>query len=328
TGPLGCSCTLSSSVGLANNPTFGQLGGGGGEGNGTAWWDLGQWSSQVNEINNYNNDNNNNNNSYGDYFESLAFEVVPQCLPYQTSQAHNGLGWEHHDSNLSLQQITTLIGNDSDVFRWGSTHATTPLIQNLPLMQRDLTLSTVVDMPMQPWDLQYFHNSSPPMVEEQLDATLQLGQNECALMSPFGSQTTGNTSLEHTPDTAWQTGTGSSSSTSPIGSNGDQLICGYSNCNATRLTQKALKIHQKCHEKKYKCDKDGCPRAFSVPAHLERHRKTHRRDSEESETSRCSACPKTFTREDNLRRHIRKKHPALIKKINAKGSKQKNQHIG
>ncbi|KAK1773665.1 hypothetical protein QBC45DRAFT_455307 [Copromyces sp. CBS 386.78] len=295
-GPLGCSCTFSSSVDLGNNPTFGQLGGGGGEGDGPAWWDLGPWSSQVNEINNnynnynynYNNNNNNNNNntyynnSYGNNSESLAFEGVPQCLPYQTSQAYKDLDWQYPDSDLALQQITTLIGNDADVSRWVSTHAPRPMIQGLPLMQLDLALSPVVDMPMQSWDLQYIHGSSPPMNQEQLVVTPQLGQNACAFMSSLGRQTTGNPSMAHTLDIAWRRGTESSSSTSPISSGVDHFICGYPSCKETRPSQKALKTHQKCHKKPYRCAEDGCQKHFCVPAHLERHQKTHRRrDSEE-----------------------------------------------
>ncbi|KAK3950011.1 hypothetical protein QBC32DRAFT_372309 [Pseudoneurospora amorphoporcata] len=300
TRPLGYSCTFSSSVDLANNPTFGQLGGGGGEGDGTAWWDLGQWSSQVNEINNnYNNNYNNNtyyNNSYGNNFESLAFEGVPQCLPYQTSQACKDLDWQHPDSDLALQQITTLIGSDADVSRWVSTHAPRPMIQGLPLMQLDLALSPVVDMPMQPWDLQYIHGSSPPMNQEQLVETPQLGQNACAFMSSLGWQTTGNPSMAHTLDIAWQRGTESSSSTSPTSSGVDQFICGYPNCKETRPSQKALKTHQKCHKKPYRCAEDGCQKHFCVPAHLERHQKTHRRRDSEEIKYCCPDCPKAYPR--------------------------------
>ncbi|KAK3343147.1 hypothetical protein B0H65DRAFT_540658 [Neurospora tetraspora] len=224
-------------------------------------------TSQVDDNSNNYDNSSYDNSSYDKSFECLGFEWVPQYLPYegsgfyldgqfpdlsantqntcdaayQTSQAYNGLDWQHLDSHLPLQQITTLIGNDSDVSRWVSSPIPRSMIQGLPLMQLDMTSSPLVDMPMQSWDLQYIHSSGPPMNEEQLTAILQLGQDTCACMSPFGRQTTGSTSMAHTPDMAWQTGTGSNSSTSPISSNDDQFICDYPSCKATRPSQKELK---------------------------------------------------------------------------------------
>ena len=250
TGPVGFGNIFISNVDLPNNPTFGQLGGSGGGGDETAWCDLGQSSFRVNDNNTYLDD------SCGTNFEGLEFDGIPPCLAYEglgvgldeqlwdfststqnicdpsypTNQAYNDLGWQHFDPEVPLEQISTLFGADADVSRWASNILPGPMIQDFPPMHLDLTSRPLVDLSMQSWGLQDIHSSSPPIIEEQLGATLQLGQNAYAGMSPFGRQTEGSTSTAHTPGMTWQTGIGSSSSTSPASSNGDQFACDHPGC--------------------------------------------------------------------------------------------------
>lgn len=251
TGPLGCGYILPSTVDLANNPTFGLLGGSGGGDFGTTWWDLGQWSSQVNEINNnhyihnhyINNyyDNKYYNNSYGSDIQSLAFEQAPESLHYQTDQAHVGLSWQYPDSEPSPEKIAALSESTGGVFTGHSTLASTPMTQSLPLVPLETTLSRGADMPMQSWDFQYIHYCSPFGNEEAPAAASNFGQQDPVLMSSFGEHAIGSMSMAYTPDMAWQTGAESSSFTSPISLVGDQFLCEEPNCKFTSTSQKALR---------------------------------------------------------------------------------------
>lgn len=369
TGPLSSGDTLLSSVDLANNRFFGQLGGSGSEEDGTSWWELGQGNSQVDDnTNNYDCNNcdskNYDSNKYGNSLERLGFDWVPPDLPfegsglnldghfpilsantqnicdaiYNTSQDPNGLASQHLDFCPPLQQIRTLTGDGADVSAWDSGPDPRPMIQGSSLMQLDWPLLPVLDIPMQYWNLQYTSSSTLPTNGEQLAASLQLGQNIYSCMSPYGWQTTSSTITAHTPVMAWQISTGSNSSTSPISCwNSDQFRCDYPNCKVTKPSQKELKLvslcvpssslylgtvcltlfyhdrrHQKSHKKPHVCDEPGCHFAFAAPAQLERHRKTHRRGNlDASEKYQCPTCSRTYTRDDNLKRHIRDEHTRL-----------------
>ncbi|EGO54764.1 hypothetical protein NEUTE1DRAFT_104188 [Neurospora tetrasperma FGSC 2508] len=322
-GPSSSGCPLLSSVDLANNRFFGQLGGSGSEEDGTSWWELGQGTCQVGDDTNNYDSNNYDSNEYGNSLERLGFDWVPPYLPcegsglnldehfpdlsantqnicdaiYNASQDPNGLVSQHLDFCPPLQQIRTLTGNDADVSAWDSGPVPRPIIQGLPLMQLDWPSSPLVDMPMQYWNLQYTSSSTLPTNGDQLAANLQLGQNISSCMSPYGWQTTSSTITAHTPDMAWQTSTGSNSSTSPISWNSDQFVCDYPSCKVTKPSQKELKRHQKSHKKPHVCDEPGCQFAFAAPAQLERHRKTHRRGNlDASEKYQCPTCSRTYTR--------------------------------
>lgn len=330
---------------MANDPTFGQLGVGGGDGNGTTWRDSGL--SQVNN-NNYDNSYDKSsfdNSSYNGNTNGLAFDAVPEYLSEaspvrldghfaellahtqhtcdavdQTSQAYISLDWQHLDPGPPLQQTTTLIGNNSNISKWLSNFVPRPMTQRHQLMQLDFTASPLVDMPMQTWDLQDMPCSSLVMNEWQVAETLQLGQDAYGSTSSSERKTTDGMSPAHTPNMVWQqTGTGNNWSVSPFSLNSDHFSCDHPGCKATRPSQKELKRHQKSHKKPYMCGEDGCSKAFSVPAHLKRHRKTHNgRDAEESQRYRCSVCPKSYTRDDNLKRHIREDHATLMKQSRRK----------
>ncbi|KAK3503354.1 hypothetical protein B0T13DRAFT_444711 [Neurospora crassa] len=285
-----------SSVDLANNRFFGQLGGSGSDEDGTSWWELGQGTCQVDDdthnydSNNYVSNNCDSNNydinEYGNSLERLGFDWVPPHFPYHgsglnlaghfpnlsantrdidicdaiynTSQDPNGLVSQHLDFCPPLQQIRTLTGNDADVSAWDSGPVPWPIIQGLPLMQLDWPPSPLVDMPMQSYNLQHTPSFNLLTNWEQPAANLQLGQHTCFCMSPYGWQTTSSTSTAHTPDMAWQASTGSNSSTSPISWNSDQFVCNYPRCKVTKPSQKELKRHQKSHKKPHVCDENGC----------------------------------------------------------------------
>lgn len=273
TGPLSSAHPLLSSVDLANDRFFGQLGGSGSEEDGTSWWELGQGTCQVDDdTDNYDGNNRDSNNydsnEHGNSLERLGFDWVPPHLPcegsglnldghfpdlsantqnrcgaiYNASQDPNSLVSQHLDFCPPLQQIRTLTGNDADVSAWDSGPVPRPIIQGLPLMQLDWPSSPLVDMPMQYWNLQHTPSFNLLANWETLAANLQLGQNISSCMSPYGSQTTSSTSTAHTPDMAWQTSTGSNSSTSPISWISDQFVCDYPRCKVTKPSQKELKL--------------------------------------------------------------------------------------
>src|ERR1700712_867229 len=63
--------------------------------------------------------------------------------------------------------------------------------------------------------------------------------------------------------------------------------------------------HARRYEKRpYNCDFDGCNASFLYPKDLRRHRTTHTG----SKVFRCPICPKSFSRKDNLRRHVQNEH--------------------
>ncbi|KHE88033.1 hypothetical protein GE21DRAFT_1305553 [Neurospora crassa] len=330
-GPSSSGYPLLSSVDSANNRFFGQLGGSGSEEDGTSWWELGQGTCQVDDdTDNYDSNkyvsNNYDSKEYGNSLERLGFDWVPPHLPYQgselnldgnfpdlsantqnicdaiynTSQDPNGLASQHLDFCPPLQQIRTLTENDADVSAWDSGPVPRPIIQGLPLMQLDWPPSPLVDMPMQSYNLQHTPSFNLLTNWEQPAANLQLEQNTCFCMSPYGWQTTSSTSTARSPDMAWQASTGSNSSTSPISWNSDQFVCDYPRCKVTKPSQKELKRHQKSHKKPHVCDENGCPFALAAPAQLERHRKTHRRGNlDASEKYQCPTCSKTYTQNAN-----------------------------
>ncbi|KAK4122321.1 hypothetical protein N657DRAFT_499390 [Parathielavia appendiculata] len=97
--------------------------------------------------------------------------------------------------------------------------------------------------------------------------------------------------------------------------NAKTMIC--PGCNALVKTNSELKKHQARHNKPFKCDVSGCPKAtegFSTNNDLERHRRcVHRlRIGSESvyrcDLDQCKDKPKDWPRQDNFRQHLRRKH--------------------
>jgi krueppel-like factor 8/12 len=56
--------------------------------------------------------------------------------------------------------------------------------------------------------------------------------------------------------------------------------------------------------KRYKCPEDGCPFTAYYEKDLEKHKPKHTNARDYS----CAQCDKTFTRPDNLKRHVSDKH--------------------
>ncbi|KAK3401521.1 hypothetical protein B0T20DRAFT_450555 [Sordaria brevicollis] len=293
-GPLSFSPILTSNVDLAFDPTFGQLGGGGGDENGKTSWDLGL--SQPS----------NDNSNYDGNFEGLACDAVPGYQPEASPSRLDGhfAGVSAHgqylDPGLPLQQTATLIGiaDNFDDSRWLSSPASSSMSRGLPLLQLGLTASPLVDMQLQSWDFQYMPFSNLLRNDGHLAETLRPGQDTYGSTTSIEQQTTVGISIAYTPNTVWrQTGTGSNSSTSPFSSSGDRFLCDNPGCNKSTSSLPKLKIHQKCHKKPHSCGEDGCSRAFTTPADLKRHQNTHcRRNSEVIKGYRCGLCPKSYTR--------------------------------
>ncbi|KAK3678414.1 hypothetical protein LTR78_001711 [Recurvomyces mirabilis] len=87
--------------------------------------------------------------------------------------------------------------------------------------------------------------------------------------------------------------------------------CGVWNCTTSGKTytkRSQLKKHQRCHEDKPSaCER--CGRRFRWKSHLRAHQLSVH---DKSHVYRCSSCTKNYTRKDNLARHIRLKHAALV----------------
>lgn len=72
-------------------------------------------------------------------------------------------------------------------------------------------------------------------------------------------------------------------------------------------TRTKLKQHERYHEKPFICPHAGCDYWCSLKTDLDRHLETLKHRGQK--TFKCPQCPRRlFTRADNLRRHVRKKH--------------------
>jgi len=61
------------------------------------------------------------------------------------------------------------------------------------------------------------------------------------------------------------------------------------------------------HQRRYKCNFDGCSSAFNLRADLTRHTKTHKPlAAQERFPCQVPGCQKFYTRLDNLQKHVKK----------------------
>ncbi|KAF2028043.1 hypothetical protein EK21DRAFT_114246 [Setomelanomma holmii] len=115
----------------------------------------------------------------------------------------------------------------------------------------------------------------------------------------FASTTPSSSSASHTPP---------SSSSSPLPSSPTLFPYACSTCDlAFRTSGQLIKHRHRKHERRFLCLEPACIAAFHLKKDLERHVTSKHDDMVRTECV-LIGCGKTFTRKDNMLRHMRKDH--------------------
>jgi uncharacterized C2H2 Zn-finger protein len=124
--------------------------------------------------------------------------------------------------------------------------------------------------------------------------------------STEGTDSCSNASQSPTPSSSVDfTFTPSRSSSPTMTRSTNSYPC--SRCNEMfRLRGELNKHWNRKHEKRFSCAVQGCDQAFHLRADLIRHTKTH--DVQADITCDYDGCSRTFSREDNMKRHVREAH--------------------